>query len=184
MLADEKIAMARVFFALWPSTANAQQLASMARTEAAQIGGKATREETIHLTLAFLGDVPETDLPAVIAAATRVRGAAFSLAIDHLGYWAHNRLCWAGCMHPPAALGRLQSDLQSALAQAGFTVDRAHEAFFPHVTLVRKARHPAGDQPLTPALDWACDDFVLVRSRLDAQGSNYECLHRFRPGFD
>jgi 2'-5' RNA ligase len=40
----------------------AGRLAAIAGEAAARFGGRATRRDTIHLTLAFLGDVPESRL--------------------------------------------------------------------------------------------------------------------------
>lgn len=49
----------RLFFALWPSPAAAERLASAATDAAARLGGRPTRLETLHLTLAFLGEVAD-----------------------------------------------------------------------------------------------------------------------------
>jgi len=49
----------RLFFALWPPTAAAEQLTDIANSISKQLGGKPTRQDTVHLTLAFLADVPE-----------------------------------------------------------------------------------------------------------------------------
>lgn len=170
---------ARVFFALWPSTANAASLAEIARVEATLSGGRPTRQVTIHLTLAFLGDIPETRLPALIAAAQTVRAAPFALELDHLGYWRHNRIRWAGCTNPPPELGDLVDRLREALNAADFAVDRSHADFVPHITLLRKCIRPTAGQTIEPPLHWPADEFVLVRSRLDDEGANYERLSGF-----
>jgi 2'-5' RNA ligase len=170
---------ARVFFALWPSPAAAARLGAIAGTVAAASGGRPTRVESIHLTLAFVGDVAEDRLPGLTAAADAVRGVAFSLGLDRLGYWANNRLCWAGCSAVPAALASLASDLRAALRDAGFAVEHGRAGFVPHVTLVRKMAHGMADQPIEPIVAWHCPAFVLVRSRLSPTGSRYERLHEF-----
>lgn len=174
--------MARVFFALWPSTANAARLGEIARGDVANTGGRPTRPETIHLTLAFVGDIPEARLPELIAAAARVRGQAFTLELDRLGYWRHNHLRWAGCTAPPPALSELAGKLRGVLRAANFAVDRETSEFFPHITLLRKCTRAAAAQVLEPPLCWPADEFVLVRSRLDAEGANYERLQTFRLG--
>jgi 2'-5' RNA ligase len=170
---------ARVFFALWPPAAAAARLGSIARATAAAHGGRATRAETIHLTLAFVGDVAEASLPALIDAAAGVRGQPFDLSLDRLGFWRHNRLCWAGASAPPPVLAELAGGLHAALRDAGFPVQRERGAFAPHVTLVRKTTSAVPAQPIEPAVAWPCAAFVLVRSRLSARGAAYEELRRF-----
>jgi 2'-5' RNA ligase len=170
---------ARVFFALWPPAAGAERLGGIARATAAAHGGRATRAETIHLTLAFVGDVAEASLPALVDAAAGVRGQPFDLCLDRLGFWTHNRLCWAGASAPPAALAELAHGLRAALHAAGFAVERERGAFVPHVTLVRKVGTAVPAQPIRPAVAWPCAAFVLVRSRLSAGGSAYQELHEF-----
>lgn len=51
-----------IVFVLWPPMDAAEQLAAVARVTATRFGGKPTLVKTIHLTLAFLGDVPEARL--------------------------------------------------------------------------------------------------------------------------
>ena len=82
----------RLFFALWPPAPVARSLANQADALAERSGGRATRRETIHLTLAFLGDVGEAQLPEVLETARAVAAAPFELKLDRLGFWRHNRL--------------------------------------------------------------------------------------------
>jgi 2'-5' RNA ligase len=170
---------ARVFFALWPPAEGAERLGGIARATAANHGGRATRPETIHLTLAFVGDVPEARLPDLVDAAAGVRGQPFDLGLDQVGFWTHNRLCWAGTSAPPAALAELAGALRTALRGAGFPIERERGAFVPHVTLVRKTASAVPAQPIAPAVAWPCAAFVLVRSRLSVHGSAYEVLREF-----
>jgi 2'-5' RNA ligase len=48
---------ARVFFALWPTPAESAQLAAWQAPLKSLCGGRAMRGETLHNTLAFIGDV-------------------------------------------------------------------------------------------------------------------------------
>lgn len=179
-----KPATARVFFAIWPSAEVAARLGDIARDAALSFGGRATRRETIHLTLAFLGNVPEAHLSELSAAAAGVGGEPFTLNIDRLGFWPHNHLLWAGCPAPVGPLGELFSRLHLALAKAGFKVGGKGRDFAPHVTLVRRvpdATAPSATRPLPPmgVLQWDCGRFVLVRSTLSASGSDYRIIGEF-----
>lgn len=156
----------RLFFALWPPRETAEALAGWA----AELEGKKTSVEKIHLTLAFLGGAePEK----AIAAARQVRGAPFELPIDRARYVRDNHMVWVGPRELPEGLRALAEALQLALYRAEFILER--RPFAAHVTLVRKARKPAAIAPL-PKVEWPVRDFTLVDSDL----SRYEVLARFR----
>lgn len=176
MSADPAPATARLFFALWPPAGLAAQLGELARRHGA--GARPTRPATIHLTLAFLGDVGLGRLPALLAAAGRVRGPAFALGLDRLAYWAHNRILWAGGGTPPS-LARLVGDLQRELAAAGFAVDGADRPFVPHVTLVRRLPAAPASLPSPELAAWPVTAFRLVRSQRAAAGADYATLAEF-----
>ena len=72
----------RLFFALWPPGSAAQALHGWASAAHAQTGGRITREPTIHLTLAFLGDLPLEQVSTLKACAKRVQGRAFEMRLD------------------------------------------------------------------------------------------------------
>lgn len=175
--------MARVFFALWPESELSGQLGGMAADLAGHFGGRATRRETVHLTLAFLGQVAEARLPELIAVAGQIRGESCVLTLDRLGYWPRQHLLWAGCKEVPAALSSLAENLCAALGTAGFAVDAAHgRDFIPHLTLVRKLPRQPAALPETAPLTWPCSRFVLVRSQLSPAGPDYRRLAEFNLG--
>jgi len=171
----------RLFFALWPPTEVAEQLCAIARSAAKRFGGKPTRQETIHLTLAFMGDVPEEQLPRLIQGAQTLRAAPFELGLDGLGYWQHNHLLWVGSSSTCMALVELNEKLQMALIESGFALAGRERIFTPHITLIRKL--PETDVPLPlPAIDtinWPCSGFSLVRSQLSDAGSSYQNISSF-----
>ena len=160
----------RLFFALWPEDATRAALAGWSSAIHRQSGGRATRAETIHLTLAFLGDTDPARLPELEAAAARVRPRRFEFVLDEPGCWSHNKIAWAGATHVPEELERLVADLRAALVAAGFRFDP--KPFVPHLTLIRKAR-PGFKLPVLAPILWPVREFVLVRSVLRAGGSEY-----------
>jgi len=175
----ERPATARVFFALWPPPEVARQLSAVADAFAKSAGGRATRQETIHLTLAFIGDVPLDRLPDLLRAARKVRAEAFDLTLDQFGLWRHNRIFWAGCSVLPPALAELSVALVAELLSAGFNVANARRSFTPHITLVRKVMALDAALPRCAPLAWRGEKFVLVRSTLSAGGSSYQTLAEF-----
>jgi len=144
-------------------------LADWARAAARESGGKATAEEKIHLTLAFLGEAkPEK----AIAAARRVNASKFTLQLEQAVYWGHNRIVWAGPQDTPPEMLRLAEHLQMQLYLQEFILER--RPFAAHITLLRKAREPA-QLPELPCVEWPVEEFLLVRSI----SGRYEPLERF-----
>jgi RNA 2',3'-cyclic 3'-phosphodiesterase len=167
---------ARLFFALWPDPAVQAALAELGRKLQDQLGGKSTRQESVHLTLAFLGDVAPKKMDEVLAAAARAAFEPFSFVLDAAGCWNHNAVAWVGPREMPPPLLRLVGSLGRALLDGGFRVDgRPYAA---HVTVVRKARCKAIDLTIVP-VQWRVTEFVLVRSELNAAGSRYSVIGRW-----
>ncbi|HNH34889.1 MAG TPA: RNA 2',3'-cyclic phosphodiesterase [Rhodocyclaceae bacterium] len=170
----------RVFFAIWPPEEAGGVLHRLAAAARRECGGRAMTRETIHLTLAFVGEVDDDRLAdllraaGVAAAAPGLRG--FDLVLDRLGWWRHNRILWAGCGQPDPALPALAGALARALGDAGFPVER--RPFAAHLTLLRNSRCAA--VPAMPeGVRWPVREFVLVRSRLSEKGAHYEILDRW-----
>jgi 2'-5' RNA ligase len=177
----------RIFFALWPDAAVAAQLHRLGGEAQARCGGRRMRRDTLHLTLAFLGDVDAEGFDAAVAAADDVAAelarkvgadgtAGATLTIDRLACWKHNHIVWAGCDDVPPPLAALAGDLAGALRGRGFQLDS--RPFAAHVTLLRNARCDAELPPPAP-FGWPVADFALVESRLGAAGAQYEVVRRW-----
>lgn len=166
----------RLFFALWPPEKAARALHEWASQAFRQTSGRVTRAETIHLTLAFLGEIQEPGISAAKDMGRATVGKAHSLPMEQARYWPHNRIVWVGPNETPAPLAALAADLKSLLLGKGFELER--RSFEAHVTLIRKARAPRA-LPALPPVDWPVEEFVLVRSTLSNEGSSYEVLERF-----
>jgi 2'-5' RNA ligase len=151
----------KLFFALWPDAATRARLDDWARSIHSACGGRRTRAENLHQTLAFLGNVEEARLAAVEAAADRVPPRRFTLRLDQPGYWKKNRIAWAGCSAVPSELSELAAELRAALHDSRIAFDT--KPFAVHVTLARDASAPAA-MPVVDPIDWPVDGFALVSS--------------------
>ncbi len=160
----------RLFFALWPDESVRAHLAEVAKLLHNKCGGKRTREESIHLTLVFLGEVEKPD--PLLEMAARLSANAFEIRMDRAGYWKHNRIAWAGVAESPELAG-LVASLQAALKADGFEYDERNH--FPHVTLVRKAGEPKA-LPDFDAFSWQVSEFCLV----GATPSGYSVIGRWQ----
>jgi 2'-5' RNA ligase len=168
--------MARLFFAVWPGEA-AAPLARLALDVARLAEGRAVPREKIHLTLAFLGEVPSARLDAAREAGAGVRFDGFAFALDRVGSFRGARVAWAGSSRMPAPLAALQSALAARLHACGFVPEE--RPFAPHATLARRTRK-AVPAAAIPAIDWRVDAFTLVRS--GSGDGRYEVLEEYRAG--
>lgn len=169
----------RLFFALWPDAALRARLAAAAAL--IPPGGNAAtyrvRPERYHLTLAFLGELDKRQVEAAQRAGDAVRAEAFSIRLDRIGHFAGANVAWIGPALTAPGLARLKAALDRELLHYRLPVDSA--PFVPHLSCLRRIREPP-DAP-EPALDWAIDGFVLVRSARDRSGrpAGYKVLRRW-----
>ena len=143
--------------------------------------------QSMHLTLEFLGEVPEERGAAVQRAIDRVASPTppLRLVCAGLGVFpgpSRPRVVWAGIQDGVRELGMLAVAVERALEPLGFPLER--RPFRGHVTLGR-VRSPRGFAPLARALDkggrsgfgeWTASQVVLYRSHLRPTGSVYEPL--------
>lgn len=177
----------RLFFALWPDAATVAGLNRFARTWLERQGPEAAapwrlmQPDTLHLTLAFLGQVEAARTPLLTQVLATFAAPPLAFTLDRWGWWPHNRILWAGCAQPPQALLDVGNGLQAALEDVGFP--REARPFLPHVTLVRgrAGAVPGGAEtagPLATPLVWTAHELVLVRSAPRAGQAHYEILAR------
>lgn len=108
--------------------------------------------EHMHLTLKFLGNVPETETPDVcrIVAAAAKEVDPFEIVFRGLGAFPtvdHPRTIWLGIDQGQAELAELHAAIEEALKQEmGFS--KEHRKFHPHLTLgrLRRESDPGRDE--------------------------------------
>jgi 2'-5' RNA ligase len=145
------------------------------------------RQEGMHLTLKFLGEVDEPLLEKVKALLQEVGAVSrpFLLKVRGTGVFppgARNpRVLWVGVEEDPA-LGELQARLESSLKKLGFP--REDRPFHPHLTLGR-VKSPGDLRLVLAELEKRRDDvfgemmartIILFRSTLKATGAEYAPL--------
>ncbi len=167
----------RVFFALWPDAGVRADLAQAARKMHRILHGRRTRDGSIHLTMAFIGDVDVENFPRLLAPPDDVFTPAFLLTLDQWGCWARNGIGWAAPSRVPESMRDLAANLAGWLRGAGFEIE--HRAFTPHVTLIRNAQCVPLPDSMAP-VEWRVRDVVLLRSTLSSDGSRYESIGRWR----
>ncbi len=164
----------RLFFALWPDEPARTRLARLA-AEVAHLGqGRAPRPESLHLTLAFLGEVSPERVALAETAGARAAQAVdpFAIALNQVGGNAYG-VAWFTPATVPGPLHELQEVLAQALAASGFALER--RMFRPHVTLARDCVRSARRGALPP-VEWNVEKLSLVASTLGPGGSRYADL--------
>ena len=167
----------RLFFALWPTASMQSALAEAARPVLATCDGSASPTQNLHLTLAFLGSVPETRIPEITPVAARVAlafqdvaSAPIEIALNTLDHWRRSEiLCATSTAEAPVA-SALAEILKRMLSENGFAPDL--KPFRPHATLARKVRRVTRERNMPPVL-WSFRDFHLVESRTAPTGALY-----------
>lgn len=166
----------RVFFALWPDAAALDALEAAAAAATECCGGRRMRRESLHLTLAFIGDVSQAQLEELLNLVGKLRVEPFDLTFDQLGWWPRNGIVWAGSRAVSPHQRRLFDELTRAVIAGGFTADS--RPYFPHITLLRNGRCK-GLPELEKPIGWRVDAMTLVESSLQATGPNYRVLARW-----
>jgi RNA 2',3'-cyclic 3'-phosphodiesterase len=163
----------RAFFALTPDQGVRNELAALGRDVARNSRGRAVSPENAHLTLAFLGDVERSRLPALRLVGDQMAHTGFVVEFDSLGAWRASGVAWIAPAKLPPVLVTLHSTLADALILAGFALET--RPFRPHVTLARRCLQPLPRTRCTP-IRWNVEKLVLVGSELMAEGPVYRDL--------
>ena len=148
-----------------------------------------TREENLHLTLKFFGDVAVNRVDTLSQALMRAaaRTIEFDLVFEECGAFPSRgkpNVLWIGISPETGpACSRLYQAIEDECAKVGFKRDE--RKFHPHLTIAR-LRHPAGARdlanlhqatqfvPVALKVTSAC----LIRSELSASGSRYRIVAR------
>lgn len=177
----------RTFLAVFPSaTARAAAARVVERLRDGRDDVAWVRDENLHYTLRFLGELDEGAVAGVIAAAGEAAAGhrPFTLTLGAAGAFPdarRARVLWLGAAGGGEALTALAASLERALAGRGFAPDP--RGFAPHLTLGRLRRGAAdwsarlagvaagpvdGGPPSFPV-----DRVAVVASTLAPGGSRY-----------
>jgi 2'-5' RNA ligase len=144
------------------------------------------KTSNIHLTLKFLGDVPQPGLVAVYSAVTKIcqHFGPITLTVGESGGFPslrNPRVLWVGLPQLPESLRLLQTRLEEELEREGFP--RENRPFSPHLTVARiRSSHNTG--PLVEALmregfapeSFQAQQVIVMRSQLNPGASVYTPL--------
>ena len=156
------------------------------RREQPNVRASWCRENNLHLTLKFLGNVPVAEIPKVSEAVERATKSvsSFPLTFSDCGTFPpHGRpsVLWIGTQ--ASSLQVLHTAIEKELAEEGFA--RESRPFHPHLTVAR-LRQAEGAHNLAelhknlgfPASAFDVSDVVVFRSELLREGSRHTVLSR------
>jgi 2'-5' RNA ligase len=182
----------RLFLALWPREAQRNALAEATAEAVRAGGGRPVPARNLHVTLTFLGSVPERRIQDIGSVAQRVAeafpysAAPLLLTFGHIEYWKKPQVLCAladgesAQVHALAealtkeAAGALNRDIESLELDRDLTLVK----FQPHVTLSRKVKRRIPPTPIPP-LTWSFSEFALIQSETLPTGSVYTVLERY-----
>lgn len=111
--------------------------------------GRFTPRDNFHITLAFLGEVPQSRISAIRSCMNGIECAPFSVTLQELGRFRRQGgdVWWMGLSDCPA-LYALAEQLAAALRERGFVLE--DRRFSPHVTLGRQVVLPRDFRAFSP----------------------------------
>jgi 2'-5' RNA ligase len=145
------------------------------------------RDASLHLTLKFLGEIPQTSVQDISTAAARaVAGLArFSIRLEQKGAFPKQgqpRVLWIG-INDSGKLSELHARLEDESANLGFAKDS--RPFHPHLTVarLRQPRHARTLAATHRELEFkpaeiAVAELLVIRSELSNEGSKYTVVSR------
>ena len=155
-------------------------------------GVKWVEEESLHLTLHFLGEIPELDVVGVCRAAAKVAGRVppFSLDIKGVGCFPNARrpkILWAGVGDGGEQLKQLHDELEDPLLDIG-CYRREDRDYTPHLTLGRltqEDREEAWGPILAKHAEWSggetqVREVLVMSSELRRDRPVYTVMSRAR----
>ena len=142
------------------------------------VRGRFVSPDSLHVTLAFLGNVDGSRVPDVCGAMDDALAGmhAFDVALGEYGCFGKrsSATLWQG-FSDNNRFRRLAEPLRSELGLRGFSFDA--KRFTAHVTLMRKADLSAGVLPAPLLKQGTVSSVCLFESDLSGALPKYECLY-------
>jgi 2'-5' RNA ligase len=164
----------RLFLGFRVPESAVEQLAAWQQRE---LRGRIVPPGNLHVTLAFLGSRPASDLPAVLGV-LRVAAAAAEPVRFAVDRYRETRTVGMLELHDgTGSAGALARRLHDDLAGLGVYRPEARP-WLPHLTVLRFRERPRL-RPQAPQLEWVSSDAAAFLSRLHPSGARYEVLESF-----
>jgi len=137
--------------------------------------GRIVARENLHVTLAFLGGRPQSEVEAVVAALREAAAAVEPIELDAVRYREGRSAGMLVLRDESGSATRLAEDLQTRLEALGVYRREARE-WLPHVTVVRFRERPRLHPPLPELGPIRPSDAAAYLSKLRQGGAEYVVL--------
>ena len=136
---------------------------------------------SLHVTLAFLGSVPQSQRPQLESIAREQSSACAQevpllLTFERLAHWPRQQVLCVPATEQSGGAHALAAALRDAAAAAGFRPDL--KPFRAHVTVARKVTRFARALSLHPVV-WRFTAFALLESRTEERGAAYSMVESY-----
>ena len=161
----------RLFFALLPDSNTRNRLSIAAADLRISVGARLLAPENYHVTLAFVGEVCESDVPVYREMGATLNVPPCAIGLDACEYWPSSQAAVMAAREIPGALVPVTDQLRTAVA-AHMPSRGAEKSWRAHVTLARKV----AQAPVLPAMSsvlWVSQSFSLMRSETGGNESVY-----------
>lgn len=142
------------------------------------LDGGGRRIESFHVTLAFLGARPRSELEPIISALREASSETASFELEPLRYRETRSVGMLVLGDESGAATRLAVALQSRLERLG-VYRREARPWLPHVTVLRFRERPRLDPPSPAIARFAPSGAAAFLSRLRPTGARYEVLESY-----
>lgn len=146
------------------------------------------RNGKFHLTIKFIGEIPQARVERFSLAAERATAnlSSFNLIVAGTGAFPTKgppKVLWLGIDDPTEQLAMLQSRLEQECVRESF--GKEVRAFHPHLTIARLRKPPDGRELADAhrelgfaAVEVTVSELLVIRSELSSAGSKYTTISR------
>ena len=136
----------------------------------------------MHITLKFLGEVPDSQISKISASLDGVSASPYALQVSGISTFGRPPRVIKAEVHDGGATSALAADVESRMAKLGFS--REEKPFSPHITIARVKEYSPALLPKIAGikgLDFGeCEisAVLLKKSVLTPSGPIYSTIHR------
>jgi len=174
--------MVRAFIAVEPSAEIRNEISAAGQNLRGAGRLSFVSPNLMHITLKFLGEVPESQIQKIAASLDDISAAPYTLHASGISTFGRPPRVIKAEVHDGGATASLAADVESRMEKLGFK--REEKPFSPHITIARVKEYSPALQPKIATIkerDFGTCDIAAVllkKSVLTPSGPIYTTIHR------